>query len=842
MVDFKKLRQSKSQAIVIDPKEIFRRLPKPEGINDLYISQGEVLDQWFERRGEKDIVIKLHTGGGKTLVGLLIAQSIMNEKGKPVVYLCPNNQLVQQTLVKAEEYGISAVQYEKGSYFSDEFLEGRSVLICNYQALFNGLSRFGTKGGHKTIIEAGAIILDDSHVALSALRQGFTFRVDKDGHPECYSYLCSVFRKDFIDLDKVGTFDDVVEGAEFSVLEIPYWSWRERSQQIRDYLKGNLDLSSDEFAFIWPLLRDNFDHCHALIGPKSFVITPIFPLVDLIPTFQECSHRVFMSATITDDSAIVKTFDADPDSVMKPITSNSLTGVSERMIIVPELMRKSSEDIVSSVPAFTKYIVEKKGMATVVLTPGDYAVKQWSEVAEYADTSKKVSSFIEKLQAGKSRGPFVFANRYDGIDLPGTACRILIVDGCPRGLDEYDLFRASVFSGGAELNGFLAQRIEQAIGRGARGPRDYCVVILMGKDLVSWISLSSNLKYLTTSTRAQLEMGSEVSRDVKNKNDFLMTVMSCLDRDRDWIEYHAETLAELDNPTEIASEPILQAAGERKMFRLYRDGYYEKAINLVKILTEKSTNIDSKNKSWLLQQAARVANRLGNEEISLNLQKEAYALNHNILRPRTAPSYQRLTIPGIQAEAISKEIFAYKYRLGYIAKFDEVVSLLNHSVSSNQFEQSFSDLGHMLGFSTERPDNVYKIGPDILWIMKDKLALVVEAKSRKENKNALTKKQHGQILEASEWFETNYPELVYQRVIISPNAVATKSATITKTLALTYDGLNKMIVDTRKLLTQLCNSMAPFEELVLLCEKLLRVSSLTPEDIVKTYLEPFKNE
>ena len=87
MVDFKKLRQSKSQAIVIDPKEIFRRLPKPEGINDLYISQGEVLDQWFERRGEKDIVIKLHTGGGKTLVGLLIAQSIMNEKGS-LWYIC----------------------------------------------------------------------------------------------------------------------------------------------------------------------------------------------------------------------------------------------------------------------------------------------------------------------------------------------------------------------------------------------------------------------------------------------------------------------------------------------------------------------------------------------------------------------------------------------------------------------------------------------------------------------------------------------------------------------------------------------------------------------------------
>ena len=36
MVDFKKLRESKTQPVVIDPTEIFRRLPKPFGINDLY--------------------------------------------------------------------------------------------------------------------------------------------------------------------------------------------------------------------------------------------------------------------------------------------------------------------------------------------------------------------------------------------------------------------------------------------------------------------------------------------------------------------------------------------------------------------------------------------------------------------------------------------------------------------------------------------------------------------------------------------------------------------------------------------------------------------------------------
>jgi replicative superfamily II helicase len=100
MVDFEQLRKARAKAPALSPREIFTRLPKPAGINDLYASQAEVLDQWFERRPERDLVLKLPTGGGKTLVGLLIGQSALNEKQGPVVYFAPTTQLVQQALHK----------------------------------------------------------------------------------------------------------------------------------------------------------------------------------------------------------------------------------------------------------------------------------------------------------------------------------------------------------------------------------------------------------------------------------------------------------------------------------------------------------------------------------------------------------------------------------------------------------------------------------------------------------------------------------------------------------------------------------------------------------------------
>src|SRR5579884_984329 len=233
MVDFRRLRASKTHAVAIDPVEIFRRMPKPPGINDLYTSQEEVLKNWFSRRNEHDTVIKLHTGGGKTLVGLLIAQSIMNEFRAPVIYLSPTVQLVQQIIEKARSYDIPATAYDKDtSGFPDSFYAGKSVLVCTYQALFNGRSRFGVRGSSKIPIEAAGIILDDAHVAFSTVRESFTLRIDKKNDPDDYNFLATLFREDFEELNRIGTFNDIVtdqiSSNDDGILEVPYWSWKKK--------------------------------------------------------------------------------------------------------------------------------------------------------------------------------------------------------------------------------------------------------------------------------------------------------------------------------------------------------------------------------------------------------------------------------------------------------------------------------------------------------------------------------------------------------------------------------------------------------------------------------------
>jgi hypothetical protein len=51
------------------------------------------------------------------------------------------------------------------------------------------------------------------------------------------------------------------------------------------------------------------------------------------------------------------------------------------------------------------------------------------------------------------------------------------------------------------------------MGRGARGIGDYCVVILTENDITAW--LGRYKQFLTKSTRAQFQMGQEISKSIK---------------------------------------------------------------------------------------------------------------------------------------------------------------------------------------------------------------------------------------------------------------------------------------------------------------------------------------
>ena len=90
MVDFTKRLAHAPVERPTDPTEIYNRLDRASDKGPLRPAQLAVLAAWHARRTERDLVVKLHTGEGKTLAGLLVLQSKLNENGRPSLYLCPN--------------------------------------------------------------------------------------------------------------------------------------------------------------------------------------------------------------------------------------------------------------------------------------------------------------------------------------------------------------------------------------------------------------------------------------------------------------------------------------------------------------------------------------------------------------------------------------------------------------------------------------------------------------------------------------------------------------------------------------------------------------------------------
>ena len=69
---------------VTDPQKLFHALPaKDKKYAYLRDVQGDVLGKWFAAEKQKDTVIKMNTGSGKTTVGLLLLKSTLNEVSIP---------------------------------------------------------------------------------------------------------------------------------------------------------------------------------------------------------------------------------------------------------------------------------------------------------------------------------------------------------------------------------------------------------------------------------------------------------------------------------------------------------------------------------------------------------------------------------------------------------------------------------------------------------------------------------------------------------------------------------------------------------------------------------------
>ena len=350
-------------------------------------------------RKQRDVIVKLHTGQGKTLIGLLMLQSSLNEGLGPAMYLCPNNFLVKQTIDEATSFGIKTIPFDPVSTkLPSEFLNSESILVANCNKLFNGKSVFGVFGSLRTQIRLGAIVVDDAHKCLEIIRQSFSVvAVSKRGSnittSSIYKGLWSLF-EEALTRQASGTCSDISHGANYA-MAVPFWSWHEKQKEVLSILQQHKD--DDELLFTWDLIKNGLARCVCVFSGDKLEIFPRLLPLELIPSFAEAGRRIFLSATLTEDAFLVRDLGIEPSSVSAPLSSGDVTYSGERLILMPMLVDTSLNR--SKIITWVSQLAEKHGNFGVVsIVPSFPHSTDWANQGADVRNVRNLESGLSELK------------------------------------------------------------------------------------------------------------------------------------------------------------------------------------------------------------------------------------------------------------------------------------------------------------------------------------------------------------------------------------------------------------------------------------------------------------
>lgn len=766
MVDFrKKLSKSKIEK-AISPLQIYEKLDRASDKGPLRPAQTDVLEDWHRTyRNNRDIIVKLHTGQGKTLVGLLMLQSKMNEVGGSALYLCPNNYLVHQTAAQAQQFGIRCVTTE--DELPHEFYDGKAILVITVKKLFNGLTKFDI--GSRSL-PVSHLLMDDAHTCIDIVKDAFTISLKYD-HP-AYQQILQLFGSDLTHQGS-GTFEDIKQHDYSSYLPVPYWAWQEKHNEVTTILSKNSNDKS--IRFVWPLIKDHLENSLCIISGNRLEIVPNHLPLHMIGSFYKAQHRIFMSATVIDDSFLVKGLELSEKTIENPLTYEGSKWSGEKMIIIPSLI-DSTLDRTEIVHKFTKPIpkpIQKYGI--VSLCPSFSKAGDWKANGATKVDAGNIHNHVENLRNGDYEKTLVVSNRYDGIDLPDNTCRVLIFDSKPFSEHLLERYLEGCREGSEVINTKLATTIEQGIGRAVRGEKDYCVIVLTGSDLIKVIRTSALRDHFSDQTRTQIEIGLEIAEFSREEIDkgtspmktFASLLNQSLKRDEGWKQFYVEKMNE---GTKHQKSPGMLSIfiAEIKAEKKYEEQDYEGAVQTIQDLIDQHIKLEA-DKGWYLQEMARFIYPSSKTQ-SNQYQIEAHKKNNFLLKPKKGMKISK--IPKLSQERIERIVeWAGKFDSfeDLNLAIDDILTSLEFGIRADKFEEAVDNLAAALGFSKQRPDKEWGAGPDNLWYLKEHKYLLIECKNEvRLDRDQINKYETGQMNNSIAWFNHNYPGAISINLMIIP--------------------------------------------------------------------------
>jgi hypothetical protein len=741
----------------IDPREIFKARPAIDSqVNDLWQGQAAALEEWHNHRTENDILISLNTGAGKSLVGALICQSLLNEGLDNPVYLCATNDLVEQTASECQKLGLKYSTRIGSEYNTPYFVEGNGFLITSYQTLFN--SRSVLRGD----LAPQAILFDDAHVGEQTIRSQYTVQISSSKHSSIYSEVVQAIRSTLTD-DNVGRL-----GYAISELGLPggFLCPPATGAAIAGLLDGLFPrvsaLNDSTLFFPYEYLLLHWHACAIVCTKSAIEISPTFLPVRALREFSDKNvRRIYLSATLNSSSDFIRAYGRAPKRKIQPAVD---AGNGERTIISATRLKDSDKTT-----TWTAGMARREKVLVAVTSRRE--AKAWVETAPLYEGK----SFQEKLAEFRSKrgaAGFVMAGRFDGIDLPHATCRLMVVAGLPTGASALEGYLFRVLDMRNLLAGKMATRITQLMGRIIRARNDFGFFLLVGGDLTNWIKRDRNLALLPDLLQKQFKLGEHIQSEygIDTLDAAKELYEQVLLREESWLQFYREFIDSYPlDPKQVAVRAAIEhvqiqsAKAEAKYgAALWNRRFADAAAELEPQIDAISAG-DAKLGGWLNYWTGGAYEMDGN----LSSAVEHYRLAASRLRLATALPMDDpdgdvapdLAALGPVARSMAELAFASQRQASNAAR--RAVRALEEELAPDgtpyQAEEAVRQIGSHLGLTATRPDNDLDNGPDGLWVDEiNRILISIELKTDKTKK--LNKSDTGQSHDNVQWVANEYTD------------------------------------------------------------------------------------
>ena len=481
-----------------------------------------------------------------------------------------------------------------------------------------------------------------------------------------------------------------------------------------------------------------------------------------------------MSATLVDDAALVKEFGANGESVLTPIKPKIGGDVGERLIVRPSLIDPKIDEITTT--QLMKQVRNDHSPNVVVLVPSRRRSGIWKSDDSMHVPGVDIGTVISRLSTSTGNLA-VIANRYDGIDLPDEACRVLVIDNLPREQRLSKLVESTARLHSPILKRQIAQKIEQGMGRGVRSNGDYCLVILAGKDLLTFMADINNQQFFTEDTKRQIEIGKEITTILREQptspnpyQAILALVGQFMNRDPGWQQFYLNRFQDVQPAQDLDESYMSIANAELEAWKWASRDRYDQAAEIIEKLIDDNKDMSDADRGWYLQLQAEYLYHI-DQTVAIEKQRKAHETNTGVLKPPGGVSYRKIQAKQSgQAANVIEWIRQWNEPNALVLSAAAIVENLSFGVSSEAFEKGLDELARVIGFASHRPDHEMSKGPDVLWRMVDGHYLIFEAKNQvKVDRPKIFKNEAEQLGHHVTWFIQEYPGETYTPVLIHPS-------------------------------------------------------------------------